>query len=46
VTVCGGEAGASAQVQIERAYAVTVNDEALTQKMLPTLKRMAGAEKV
>jgi amidohydrolase len=34
--------GASAEVAIEKGYAVTVNDPALTQRMLPTLQRVAG----
>ena len=33
---------ASAEVAIEKPYAVTVNDPALTARMLPTLKRVAG----
>jgi amidohydrolase len=35
-------AHASADVKIEKAAAVTVNDPALTERMLPTLKRVAG----
>ncbi len=34
--------GGSATVQIKRGYPVTVNDAALAEKMLPTLKRVAG----
>jgi amidohydrolase len=34
--------GATAVVSIEKPYAVTVNDPALTERMLPTLKRVAG----
>ena len=34
--------GATATVAIEKPYAVTVNDPALTERMLPTLKRVAG----
>jgi amidohydrolase len=34
--------GATAEVQIEKPYAVTVNDPVLTERMLPTLKRVAG----
>ncbi|MBX9632773.1 MAG: amidohydrolase [Burkholderiales bacterium] len=34
--------GATAEVVIEKPYAVTVNDPALSQRMLPTLKRTAG----
>lgn len=35
-------AGARATVEIEIGYPVTVNDPALTQRMLPTLRRIAG----
>ncbi|MGH8677629.1 MAG: amidohydrolase [Burkholderiales bacterium] len=35
--------GAHADVWIERATAVTVNDPALTERMIPTLKRIGGA---
>ena len=38
--------GASAQVHFDNAYPVTVNDVPLTERMLPTLKRVAGADKV
>lgn len=38
--------GAEAHVHIDEGYPVTVNDIALTQKMLPTIKRVAGADKV
>jgi amidohydrolase len=38
--------GATAEVEIDKPYAVTVNDPALTQRMLPTLQRVAGAENV
>lgn len=38
--------GAQAHVHIDEGYPVTVNDIALTQKMLPTIKRVAGADKV
>ena len=34
--------GASAEVDISLGYPVTVNDPALTARMLPTLKRVAG----
>ena len=34
--------GASVQVEIEKPYAVTINDEELTALMVPTLKRVAG----
>jgi amidohydrolase len=35
--------GATAQVAIEKPYAVTVNHPALTERMRPTLERVAGA---
>lgn len=38
--------GAEAHVHIAEGYPVTVNDIKLTQKMLPTIKRVAGADKV
>ncbi len=38
--------GATATVVIEKPYAVTVNDPDLTERMLPTLKRVAGAGNV
>ncbi len=38
--------GATAEVEIEKPYAVTVNDPALTARMLPTLQRVAGADNV
>jgi amidohydrolase len=38
--------GATADVQIETGYPVTINDERLTNRMLATLQRMAGAENV
>jgi len=37
---------AEADVRIDRATAVTVNDETLTETMLPTLRRIAGASNV
>ncbi len=39
-------AGATAEVEIEKPYSVTINDPALTEQMLPTLKRVAGDHKV
>jgi amidohydrolase len=39
-------AGATARVEIERQYPVTFNNPALTERMLPTLRRVAGAENV
>ncbi|MGI5308370.1 amidohydrolase [Rheinheimera sp. WS51] len=38
--------GAEAHVHIEEGYPVTVNDIALTNKMLPTIERVAGKDKV
>ncbi|HKQ24813.1 MAG TPA: amidohydrolase [Burkholderiales bacterium] len=38
--------GASAQVHFDNAYPVTVNDIPLTERMVPTLRRVAGADKV
>lgn len=38
--------GAEAHVHIDEGYPVTVNDPGLTEKMLPTMKRVAGADKV
>ncbi len=37
-------AGATADVKIVNGYDVTVNDTSLTERMIPTLKRIAGAE--
>ena len=34
--------GATAEVRIDRGYPVTVNNPALTERMLPTLRRVAG----
>jgi amidohydrolase len=39
-------AGATAQVTIEPGYPVTYNDPALTERMAPTLRRVAGAGNV
>jgi len=39
-------AGATAKVDIARQYPVTFNNPTLTEQMLPTLKRVAGAENV
>jgi amidohydrolase len=39
-------AGGSAEVAFRLGYPVTVNDSALTERMLPTLKRVAGEENV
>ncbi|HSR53937.1 MAG TPA: amidohydrolase [Acidobacteriota bacterium] len=39
-------AGAQAEVEIDIGYPVTVNDEELTQAVLPTLRRVAGEDQV
>ena len=39
-------AGATAKVDITRQYPVTFNNPTLSEQMLPTLKRVAGAENV
>jgi amidohydrolase len=39
-------AGASAEVHFDNAYPVTVNDIPLTERMVPTLERVAGKDKV
>lgn len=39
-------AGARVTVQTDLGYPVTVNDPALTARMLPTLRRIAGSENV
>jgi amidohydrolase len=38
--------GATATVKIEKPYDVTINDPVLTERMLPTLQRVAGAGNV
>lgn len=38
--------GATATVSIEKPYDVTINDLALTERMLPTLQRVAGESNV
>src|SRR5213082_964474 len=38
--------GATADVAITRGYPITYNDPALTEKMAPTLRRVAGANNV
>ncbi len=45
-TSIASAAGATAEVEIEKPYAVTINDPALTETMLPTLRRVAGDGKV
>ncbi|MGH9384553.1 MAG: amidohydrolase [Vicinamibacterales bacterium] len=39
-------AGATASVEFGLGYPVTINDPALTERMVPTLRRAAGAENV
>lgn len=39
-------AGGRAAVRIDSGYPVTYNDPALTERMLPTLRRVAGADRV
>jgi amidohydrolase len=46
VTQIAESMGAKAQVTIELGAPVTFNDPALTQRMLPTLERVAGRERV
>ncbi len=38
--------GADAHVHIDEGYPVTINNPELTRKMLPTMQRVAGADKV
>lgn len=38
--------GATATVVIDKPYNVTINEQALTDRMLPTLQRVAGADNV
>jgi amidohydrolase len=38
--------GATATVTIDEGYPVTVNEQRLTERMLPTLRRVAGEDKV
>jgi amidohydrolase len=45
-TNVAASAGATATVEFGLGYPVTVNDPALTERMLPTLRRVAGAENV
>ena len=39
-------AGATAEVHFDNAYPVTVNDVPLTERMVPTLERVAGKDRV
>jgi amidohydrolase len=45
-TSIAAASGATADVEIEKPYGVTINDPALTEQMLPTLQRVAGDKKV
>ena len=46
VELIAQSAGATAQVHFDNAYPVTVNDIPLTERMVPTLERVAGKDKV
>jgi amidohydrolase len=46
VELIARSAGATAEVHFDNAYPVTVNDIPLTERMVPTLERVAGKEKV
>jgi amidohydrolase len=46
VEMIARSAGAAARVHFDNAYPVTVNDVSLTERMVPTLQRVAGADKV
>ncbi len=45
-TTIADASGASAEVTIHHGYPVTINNPALTEQMLPTVKSIAGAERV
>lgn len=45
-TATAEAAGGRAEVSFGLGYPVTVNDPALTERMVPTLKRVAGADRV
>ena len=45
-TQIAASAGATARVTIDSGYPVTDNDPALTERMLPTLRRAVGVERV
>jgi amidohydrolase len=42
----GAASGARVTVQIDSGYSVTTNDPALTERMLPSLRRVAGNDRV
>jgi len=46
VELIAKSAGGTAQVEFDSAYPVTVNDVALTERMVPTLERVAGKANV
>ena len=46
VEMIAKSAGATAQVEFDSAYPVTVNDVPLTERMVPTLERVAGKDRV
>jgi amidohydrolase len=46
VEMIARSAGATAEVHFDNAYPVTVNDVPLTERMVPTLRRVAGADRV
>jgi amidohydrolase len=46
VEMIARSAGASASVEFDSAYPVTVNDVPLTERMVPTLQRVAGSDNV
>jgi amidohydrolase len=46
VEMIARSAGATARVHFDNAYPVTVNDGPLTERMVPTLRRVAGDGKV
>jgi amidohydrolase len=46
VELIAQSAGATAQVDFDNPYPVTVNDVSLTERMVPTLERVAGKDKV
>jgi amidohydrolase len=46
VEMIAKSAGATAQVEFDSAYPVTVNDVPLTERMVPTLQRVAGRDSV
>ena len=45
-TTIASSSGATAEVVIHDGYPITYNDPELTNQMLPTMQRVAGAEKV